>query len=183
MTPQYDQPEAPRSKWAQYVAPIIILVLAVGAAIFGIIWASNDDNALPDQQETTTAEDAPETGQPDASAQLEQVQQEHPDASPEEQEALAAAQAEANTYIVSEYLLTELLTDPEFEYGFSEEAAAFAVENVQVDWNEEAAMFAQLARDEYPDATEEEIENLLQNEPGGPQYTAEQTEYAMSQLD
>ena len=70
MTPQYDQPETTRSKRTQYIGPIIILVLAVGAAIFGIIWASNDDNALPDQQETTTAEDAPETGQPDASAQL-----------------------------------------------------------------------------------------------------------------
>lgn len=40
-----------------------------------------------------------------------------------------------------------------------------------------------LAREEYPDATDQEIENLLQNEPGGPQFTAEQTEYAMSQLN
>jgi len=185
LTPQYDQPETTRSKRTQYIGPIIILVLAVGAAIFGIIWASNDDTALPDQHETTTADEAPnvEPVQPDASDQLEDVQREHPDASTEEQVALAVAQGEADTYIVSEFLLEELLTDPEFDYGFSPEAAAFAVENVQVDWNEEAAMFAQLARDEFPDASDEEIENLLQNEPGGPQYTAEQTEYAMSQLD
>ena len=180
MTTQYDQPEAPRSKWAQYVGPIIILVLAVGAAIFGIIWASDDDNALPNEQETTTAEDAPTS---DASAQFEQVQQDYPDASPEEQEALAAAQALSENYIVSEVLLQETLTDPEFDYGFSQEAATFAVENVEVDWSQEAAMFTRLARDEYPESTDEEIENLLQNEPGGPQFTAEQTEYAMSQLD
>ena len=185
LTTQYDQPEKPRSKWTQYIGPIIILVFAVAAAIFGIIWASNDENALPTEEETVTADEAPEMeqAQPDASAQLEQVQQDHPDAEPEEQEALAAAQAEADTYIVSEFLLQELLTAPEYEYGFSEEAAEFAVDNVQVDWNKEAYQFAMLARDEFPDATDEEIENLLQNEPGGPQYTAEQTEYAMSQLD
>ncbi len=181
MTSQYDQPEQ-SSKWRQYVGPIIILVLAVGLAIYGLMWASDDDNALP-TDETTTTEDAGMQDQPDASAQLEQVQQEYPDAEPEEQEALAAAQAEADMYIVSEFLLQELLTNPEFEYGFSQEAAEFAITNVEVDWNDQALQFAMLAREEYPDATDEEIENLLQNEPGGPQFTAEQTEYAMSQLN
>jgi hypothetical protein len=54
---------------------------------------------------------------------------------------------------------------------------------VDVDWNEHAYEFATLAREEFPDATDEEIENLLRDEQGGPQFTAEQTEYAMSQLN
>lgn len=176
MTTQYDQPEDNRSKVTQYIGPIIILILAVGAAIFGIVWASDDENALPTEEETVTAEDAP-------GAYLEQAQQEHPDASSEEHEALAEAQALADGYIVSEVLLQEMLTNPEYEYDFSQEAADFAVQNVQVDWNEQAHQFATIARDEYPDATDGEIENLLRDEPGGPQFTAEQTEYAMSQLN
>ena len=180
MSSQYDQPQQP-SKWRQYLGPIIILVLAVGLAVYGLVWASNDENALPTEE--TTTEDASNARQPDASSQLEQVQQEYPDASSEEQEALAAAQAEADMYIVSEHLLHELLTNPEYEYGFSQEAAEFAIENVEVDWNEHAYEFAALAREEYPDATDEEIENLLRDEQGGPQFTDEQTEYAMSQLN
>ncbi|GAA4481023.1 hypothetical protein GCM10023190_26550 [Enteractinococcus fodinae] len=180
MSSQYDQPQQ-SSKWRQYIGPVIILVLAVGLAIYGLVWASNEENALPTEE--TTTEDAGDQRQPDAGSHLEQVQQDYPDASPEEQEALAAAQAEADTYIVSEHLLQELLTNPEYDYGFSQEAAEFAVENIEVDWNEQAAHFAALAREEYPDATDEEIENLLRDEPGGPQFTAEQTEYAMSQLN
>lgn len=180
MTSQYDQSQEP-AKWRQYIGPIIILVLAVGLAIYGLVWASNDENALPTEE--TTTEDASDQQQPDASSHLEQVRQQYPEASPQEQEALAAAQAESEMYIVSEYLLEELLTNPEYEYGFSQEAADFAIENVDVDWNEQAAHFATLAREEYPDATDEEIENLLRDEEGGPQFTAEQTEYAMSQLN
>lgn len=180
MSSQYDQPQQP-SKWRQYIGPIIILVLAVGLAIYGLVWASNDENALPTEE--TTTEDAAQPEQSDASAHLEQVQQEYPDASPEDQEALAAARALAETYIISEHLLQEELTNPEYGYEFSQEAAAFAVENIEVDWNEQAYHFASLAREEYPEATDAEIENLLRDEPGGPQFTAEQTEYAMSQLN
>ena len=73
MSSQYDQPQQP-SKWRQYLGPIIILVLAVGLAVYGLVWASNDENALPTEE--TTTEDASNARQPDASSQLEQVQQE-----------------------------------------------------------------------------------------------------------
>lgn len=185
MTYQYDQQE-PRSKRTQYIGPIIILVIAVAAAIFGVMWSSDEDNTTSEQETTTedtTTEDAVPPNQPDGTQYLDQVQQQHPDASSEEQEALAAAQAESDLYIVSEYLLEELLTNPEYEYGFSQEAADFAVQNVEVDWNEEAYQFASLAREEYPDSTDEEIENLLQHQDGGPQFSAEQTEYALSKLN
>lgn len=178
--------QQPRSKWTQYIGPIIILLIAVAAAIYGLVWYSDQGDPLPTEE--TTAEDAgtgdgTQADQPDGEAYLETVQQEYPDATGEEQEALAAAQAEADTYIVSEYLLKELLTNPEYDYDFSEEAADFAVENVEVDWNEQAYQFASIARQEYPEATDEELENLLQHEEGGPQFTAEQTEYALSQLN
>jgi hypothetical protein len=162
-------------------------VIAVAAAIFGVMWSSDEENATSEQEatteDTTSSEDTVPPNQPDRTQYLDQVQQQHPDASSEEQEALAAAQAESDMYIVSEYLLEELLTNPQYEYGFSQEATDFAVQNVEVDWNEEAYQFASLAREEYPDSTDEEIENLLQHQDGGPQFTAEQTEYALSKLN
>src|SRR5690625_8025659 len=125
------------------------------------MWSSDEDNATSEQETTTedtTTEDAVPPNQPDRTQYLNQVQQQHPDASFEEQEALAAAQAESDMYIVSEYLLEELLTNPQYEYGFSQEATDFAVQNVEVDWNEVAYQFASLAREEYPDSTAERSE-------------------------
>lgn len=178
MPTQHDQHKPP-AKWPQFIGPIIILLLAIGAAIFGILWSSDETNTAP-TQDTPSAEDPGNSTQPDATAYLEQARQEFPDAQPEEHEALAAAQAEADSYIVSEHLLGVLLTDPEYEYGFSQTSAEFAVEHVEVDWNEHARQFATLAREEFPDATDQDLEQLLQHEPGGPQYSAEQTEYALS---
>ena len=181
MTIQQEQHKPP-TKWPQFLGPILILVVAIGAAIFGVLWSSNNPNTAP-SEDTATAEGSEGQAAPDATAYLEQAREDFPDAQPEEQEALASAQAEADAYIVSESLLVELLTNPEYGYEFSETAAAFAVENVEVDWNEQAHQFAALALQEFPDATTEDLQQLLQNESGGPQFTAEQTEYALSQIN
>lgn len=181
MTIPHEQHKPP-SKLPQFIGPILILVLAIGAAIFGVLWSADNPNPAS-TEDTATAEDSQSQAAPDATAYLEQARQDFPDAQPEEQEALASAQAEADTYIVSESLLLELLTNPEYDYGFSEPAADFAIENVEVDWNEQAYQFATLALQEYPDAETADLEQLLQHEPGGPQFTAEQTEYALSQIN
>ena len=181
MTIPHEQHKPP-AKWPQFLGPILILVVAIGAAIFGVLWSSNNPNTAP-SEDTATAEGSEGQAAPDATAYLEQAREDFPDAQPEEQEALASAQAEADAYIVSESLLVELLTNPEYGYEFSETAAAFAVENVEADWNEQAYQFATLALQEYPEAETADLEQLLQHEPGGPQFTAEQTEYALSQIN
>jgi len=82
LTYQYDQQE-PRSTRTQYIGDIIILVIAVAAAIFGVMWSSDADNTTSEQETTTedtTTEAAFPPNQPDGTQYLDQVQQPHPDA-------------------------------------------------------------------------------------------------------
>lgn len=179
MTQQNGTPKQ-RSKFPQYIAPIIILLLAIGAAVYGVLWANSDDDASAPTEETAQND---QTEQTQASTHLDDVQREFPDEDAAHQEALAVARGEMETYIHSEASLEMLLVDPEYGHDFDQAAADFAVEHVDVDWNEEASQFAMVFMEQYPETQPDELEELMQDDPQGPQYSAEQTEYALSQLN
>lgn len=179
MTQHNGSPKQP-SKFPQYIAPIIILLLAIGAAIYGVLWAQSDENDTVGTGDTVQSEQ-PE--QAEASTHLGDVEREFPDADPAQQEALAFARGEMETYIHSESSLEILLTDPEYGNDFAQAATDFALEHIDVDWNNEASQFARVFMEQYPDIQPEELEELMQHDPQGPQFSAEQTEYAISQLN
>lgn len=176
MTQQNDNP-APRSKFPQYIVPVIILLLAAGAAIYGVMWSQSDESSTAQTDETTQADPN------EVSADLEEVEQEFPEADPTHQEALATARGEMQTYFHSEFTLNYQLTDSTEGYAFDQDAADFALEHLGVNWDEEAAAFATAIMNENPDLEPEELETILQDDPQGPQYTEEQTQYALSQVN
>lgn len=165
------------SKFPQYIAPIIILLLAIGAAVYGVLWAADEDTTVTNDAPTEQAEN-----QPDNDDYLEAVQDQYPEAPAHHQEALAAAQAEMETYVLSAHQLELVLADPEFSYEMEQDAIDFAVEHVDVDWNEQAHQYLAVTLQEFPDADLEEVADLMQNDPEGPQFTAEQVDYAVSQM-
>lgn len=169
-----------RSKFPQYIAPIIILLLAIGGAIYGVLWSQSNDTSNTGTEETAQAEPP---AQPDGAAHLEDVEQEFPDAEPSHQEALAVARGQMETYIHSEISLATQLTDPEDGTGVEPAAAEFAIEHIEADWDEEARQFATAITQQYPDLQRAELEDIMQQDPQGPQFSAEQTQYALSQLN
>lgn len=178
MTQHNGGPKQP-SKFPQYIAPIIILLLAIGAAIYGVLWSQSEDTDASNEETTQTEQ----PDQTDSSAHQDAVEQDFPDAETSHQEALATARGVMETYIHSEQSLELALTDPEHGNAYDQDAADFAMEHIDVDWNEEARQFAVLFTQEYPDTGLEELEELMQHDPQGPQYSAEQTDYALSQLN
>src|SRR5699024_6073692 len=88
-----------RSKFPQYIAPIIILLLAIGAAVYGVLWANSDDDASAPTEETAQND---QTERTQASTHLDDVQREFPDEDAAHQEALAVARGEMETYMHSE---------------------------------------------------------------------------------
>ena len=179
---QQQAQQKPPSKFPQYIAPIIILILAAGAAIYGVFWSMDDSNSTA-SDDPATSEQAEQPGQSDASAHLADVEQEFPDADASQQEALAAARSEMELYVLSEHQLELVLSDPQFGYELPQDAIDFAVENVDVDWNEQAHEYAAATLNEFPDVEVADLQEIMVNDPEGPQFTDEQTEYALSQLD
>lgn len=179
LTQQNGNPKPP-SKFPQYIAPIIILLLAIGAAIYGVLWCESDDSNSAAAGESTQAEQAEQT---DGSEQLKQVESEFPDAERAHQEALATARSQLETYIHSEASLEMQLTAPEYGNEFPQTAANFALDNIEVDWNSEAEQFVMVYLEQYPNTQLNELEELMQHDPQGPQYSPEQTAYALSQLN
>src|SRR5699024_12568477 len=91
--------------YRQYIAPIIILLLAIGAAIYGVLQTS----AEPAE---SSNHDSSQTERPAKSAtaeSLNEVERDFPDAGSSSQEALAVAHDELATSIHSEHALGLLL--------------------------------------------------------------------------
>lgn len=181
MTQQHGS-QKPPSKYPQYILPLIILIVAIGAAIFGVMWSSNESNTAP-AEDSATAEHAEDPEQPDTSQHLAEVESEFPDAEASQQQAVAAARTEMELYVLSEHQLELVLTDPQFGYELEQDAIDFALNNVDADWNDQAHQYAVATLNEFPDVELEQLEDAMQHDPEGPQFTAEQTEYALSQLN
>jgi len=181
LTQQYGSQQQP-SKFRQFILPIIILILAVGAAIYGVLWSTDETNTAP-TEDSTTAEQAENPEQPEKSQDLAEVENEFPDAEAAQQQALAAARTELEIYVLSEHQLELVLSDPEFGYELEQAAIDFALENIEVVWNDQAHQYAVATLQEFPEVELTELEEVMQHDPQGPQFTAEQTEYALSQLE
>ncbi|GAA2025155.1 hypothetical protein GCM10009720_01120 [Yaniella flava] len=179
---QQQAQQKPPSKFPQYIAPIIILILAAGAAIYGVLWSMDESNNTASNDAATT-DQSEQPAQPDNSAHPADVEQEFPEADASQHEALAAARSELELYVLSEHQLQLVLADPQFGYELEQDAIDFAVENVAVDWNEQAHQYAAATLNEFPDVEVTDLQEIMVNDPEGPQFTEEQTEYALSQLD
>lgn len=165
--------------YRQYIAPIIILLLAIGAAIYGVLQTS----AEPDE---SSNHDSSQTERPAKSAtaeSLNEVERDFPDADSSSQEALAVAHDELETYVHSEHSLRLLLTATEYGHEFDESAADFALEHLNANWEDEAYYYAELVMQEYPGLQQAELQKHMQHEPEGPKFSAEQTDFALSKLD
>lgn len=91
-------------------------------------------------------------------------------------EVLAKAQNYSDTLYMSKSLLLNQLTNPEFD-GYSKALAEYAVENINVDYNENAKNKAILYRDEMS-MSEEEIKNQLSSKYGDG-FTDKEVAYAI----
>lgn len=76
--------------------------------------------------------------------------------------------------------LYEQLTS-EYGEGYPPEAAQYALDNVKVDWNEQALKSAQSYQKLMPMSDSELFEQLTSEY--GEQFTAEQAQYAIDHLD
>ncbi|WP_313811829.1 Ltp family lipoprotein [Glutamicibacter sp.] len=98
----------------------------------------------------------------------------------EYQMALNQAQQYSDEYWMSESAIFSVLVDPA-EDGFSEEAANYALDNVDADWNENALLVARYLREEEHLSVDEIRDQLLSVEFEA--FTIDQVKYAMSHLD
>lgn len=176
--------ERPRSTAAQWVT--IGLLAALGFGFLGwLLLSSNDDEVTGPQatHSTTTiettqphpAEDGvvglPETEEADAADPVGAE-----DSAPaESRDALQAAKEYIAAQPLSKANLYNQLRD---EDGFSAEAATYAVDTVEADWN---ALALQVARQMHEDGTPEE--ELLEALTKGPEhFTRSQAEHALEHL-
>ena len=154
--------------------------LTVAAALVALACAACgpvDDASEPAEDTAAepaedTAAEAQEVEQADAAPEAEDVPREH-----------AAALKQAERYIefsaFSEAGLFEQLTS-EYGSGFPPEAAQYAIDNLEVDWNEQALKQARSYLETFP-MSDHELREQLISEFGG-QFTPEQADYALANL-
>ena len=94
------------------------------------------------------------------------------------EDALEAAQMYVDAGGVSKRNLKSLLGNTTYGHGYTQEAIDYALDNVDVDWNEEALEAAKELRD-IPDTSDEELRSYLSIAAG---FTDEEIDYALSKL-
>src|SRR5699024_5956064 len=152
-----------------YIAPIIILLLAIGAAIYGVLQTS----AEPDE---SSNHDSSQTERPAKSAtaeSLNEVQRDFPDADSSSQEALAVAHDEFEPYAHSEHAPRLRLTSTAYNHDLDQAAADFALEHLNANWQDEAYYCAELITQVYPDMQPAQLQTHLPQERERPQFLAE----------
>lgn len=147
-------------------------------------------SAEVDPEGASTPDESPAVEQSQAPAESAAPEEEAPEKAPEEEApaddvpaehaaALASAQGYLDFTNFSEAGLFEQLTS---EYGeqFPDEAAQYAIDNLEVDWNEQALGSA-LSYRELAMSNAAIAEQLVSE--FGEQYTQEQADYAMEHID
>ncbi|MDN6133459.1 MAG: Ltp family lipoprotein, partial [Brevibacterium sp.] len=135
--------------------------------------STSDDGVGEPAEEAAPVAEEPAEGEAPA-------EEPEPEAPAEHSSALNQADTYANTMHMSKAGVFDQLTS---EYGgqFSEDAAQYAVDNVDADWNENALESAKTYQDDMsmsPDA----IHDQLTSEYGG-QFTQEEADYAIENLN
>ena len=161
---------------AKYQRSTVITIVVVLLALFGVLMfvsgcsTTNTVEPSPEAAETTSVEVVEPTTTPEPTE----------DAVPSE---FLAAVAKAQLYVesmpFSEKGLYDQLTS-EMGEQFSSEAAQYAINMIEVNWNEEALEAALIYLEDLhmsPDAIHEQLVH-----PNGNQFTNEQADYAVANL-
>ena len=161
---------------AKYQRSTVITIVVVLLALFGVLMfvsgcsTTNTVEPSPEAAETTSVEVVEPTTTPEPTE----------DAVPSE---FLAAVAKAQLYVesmpFSEKGLYDQLT-AEMGEQFSPEAANYAIDMIEVNWNEEALEAAMIYLEDLhmsPDAIHEQLVH-----PNGNQFTNEQADYAVANL-
>lgn len=137
-----------------------------------ILEAENNAENIEENSEEPDNIEEPENAEEENEREEEDVPREH-------RNALKAAQNYIDMMAFSEKGLYEQLTS---EYGdqYPEDAAQYAIENVEVDYNEEALEAAEGYQEIMPLSDQELFEQLTSEY--GDQFTEEQAQYAIDNL-
>ncbi|WP_078430471.1 Ltp family lipoprotein [Alkalihalobacterium alkalinitrilicum] len=163
---------------------LMALLIAVMAACGGEEGQVSDEPEETEEIETdtdtdTTADEETEIEVAEEEEEAEEAEQEVDDVPREYRNALRSAQNYVDIMSFSEKGLFEQLTS---EYGdqYPEDAAQYAIENVEVDYYEEALEAAKSYQELMPMSDQELLDQLTSEY--GDQYTKEQAQYALDNL-
>lgn len=169
--PQTAPPKKKKRKWPWILGAVVLLFVLVG--IFG--GGADEATETAAQSETTT-----EAAEPVESAPAEQPEAAAPAAPAEEPEAPEESRSQANAIRSGENYLSfapfsrdGLIQQLTVGDGYSTEDATYAVDNIETDYNEQAAK----AAENYLDLTGFSRDGLVQQLTLGDGYTTEQAEF------
>lgn len=165
----------------------VLIVLVIGAAGMG----AEEDSANPEENNTSTESaevvesesseaEVTETESSEESSEESIEESNEPEVSREFENALKSAQNYIDLMPFSEKGLYNQLTS---EYGdqYPEDAAQYAIENVEVDYNEEALEAAKNYQETMPMSDSALFDQLTSEH--GDQFTPEQAQYAVDNLE
>jgi hypothetical protein len=150
------------------------LKIVVVIILLGVIGAVMPTDSTPTPTLNSTTNTAPKTEQVE-----ENTEEEAPSVPREYKSALSKASFYADTMNMSKLAIYEQLVS-EFGEKFSEEAAQYAMDNVEADWNENAlvkAEFYQSTLEMSPSAIREQLVSGF-----GEKFTEAEADYAMQNL-
>lgn len=157
----------------------ISILFSACSAFLGLDENLDTPQTEPNTEQVETSENESSEGQESENETTESENSDE-DVPREYKNALNTAQKYVDTMSFSEAGLYEQLTS---EYGsqYPEEAAQYAIENVDVDYNEEALESAQSYQEHMPMSDDALFDQLTSEY--GDQFTAEQAQYAIDNLD
>lgn len=167
---------APKRKKRWVIGGAAALMLALAASCGGSDSADQGNDAISQGADAAASAAEGESSNPDS---VNGGSDNNEDVPREFKNALSQAQNYVNSMPFSEAGLLDQLTS---DYGgqFPLEAAQYAVENVEADWNAEALEAAENYQDVMP-MSDADLYNQLTSE-HGEKFTSEQAQYAMDNL-
>lgn len=181
--PGAPMPEAPKKKsWVKWVVGgcgcLLLVSLLIGGCSVLVISGSDDEDA--GTETSAPADPAPAEEESPAEEEPAETEEKAEDDVPSDHaSALRSAETYSDMMHMSKQAIYDQLTSDYDQY--SEEAAQYAIDNVDADWNENALESAKSYRETLnmsPDA----IHDQLTSEYGG-KFTEEEADYAIEHLD
>lgn len=166
---------------------VVLAVLFVIGLIGSILSPADPEETTTASQgatttvvETVSAEPTAEEAAPDPTTAEEAAEEDPAEEVPVEyRNALRSAERYLSTMPFSKRGLYDQLTS-EYGSGFEPDAAQYAVDNVEVDWNEQALKSARTYQDTMAMSKSAIYDQLVSE--AGEQYTPEQAQYAVDNL-
>ncbi len=153
-----------------------ILILAMAALLLTACGEGEQKKEDVDKVETQGTESVETTTEPEEEPEEEKKD----DVSREFKNALKSAQNYLSMMPFSEKGLMRQLTSDAGD-GYPEDAAQYAIDNIEVDYNEQALKAAENYQEMMP-MSDQELLNQLTSD-AGDQYTQEQAQYAIDNLE